>query len=295
MIPYRVRQTLAGITTGYCDDNTGSSISSPYLWPILDVDTTDDGKVITHIAYTEWGFCEDVPADDIDASTLVYARKIADVADEPWGGTWDGPYFMDSVYNIAHIVRADKRPGHHEVYYVYLQPMYYATGPNTSPCPGNGHYQHSSEVVYRFSDDDGASWDPPVKITDNIFGFEDGLTDPATYEISAMIDPSGNLHVVWLSSNRDPESPCGIAWACRLWHWDSGNDCISMAFDASHPALMPGTSNGRVPGTGWLPNRIFLIAMTSYTFSSHVLEHMSMIPTRISFLISAPAHSSTQI
>jgi hypothetical protein len=256
---------LDGIVTGYCDDSEGSQVNSPYLWPIVDVDTIGD-QVITHVAYTEWGFCDDVPTDDIDASSLVYARKISD-AGVAHTGTWDGPYFMDSVYNIAHIVRADKRPGHHEVYYAYLKPMYYQNG-SSCPCAGTGHYQLSSEVVYKVSDNDGApgSWSAPISITDYISGFQEGRTEPAVYEISAMVDPTGVFHVVWLSANRDPDNYCGALLACRMWHWDNSNNCISMAYDASHPAYIPGGSdvgawNWMVakPNISWCDSKLYLL------------------------------------
>ncbi len=237
---------LEGITNGYCDENLGDETVSPYLWPILDCDTTDDGRVITHIAHQEWGFCDAATADqnNIDVASLIYQRKVATDADQPGTGTWDGPHFIDSVYNIAYIVRADHRPGNNNVYLAYMKPLYYKyDGSGTGgghPCdngPANAYYQLNQEIVYRLSTNDGASWGPVVKVTDYMSGFEDDKTQPAAYELTGFIDPNGTFHLAWMAPNI--QDHCDLPYACKLYHWDNTNNCISLVYDASHPAAIP--------------------------------------------------------
>jgi hypothetical protein len=226
----------APVNTGHCGDD--SPIDEPYVWPNLDVDTNSAGYVVTHVASAK-ASCADVPDGKIETNSLVYWRKVADSLDQPWTGTWHGPYFMDSAYIICPIVRADKNSD--TVYYAYLKPLYYQEG-STHPCEANGlgHYQITHEVVYRVSPDDGASWGPINYITDYASGFEDGKTDPAVYDLSGLVDPNGAFHLVWGSGNRDPENECIMYYASKMWHWDTDNNCISIVYDASHPALFVG-------------------------------------------------------
>jgi Dockerin type I domain len=228
---------IENVVSGYCPEE--NSNDNPYIWPHIDVDTNAAGIVVTHVASTEWSGCDDIPADGIELSSFVYWRKVATTIDQPWTGTWDGPHFIDSGYAIGPIVRADKNSS--DVYCCWMKPMYYYTGPS-HPCEANGlgHYQFTHEVVYRYSNDDGASWGGTQYVTDFASGFADGNTEPAGYELSALVDPFGNLHLVWPSGNRDPENKCSVYYASKMWHWDSGNDCISVAYDASHPSLFVG-------------------------------------------------------
>jgi Dockerin type I domain/Viral BACON domain len=229
--------TIENVQTGYCGDV--DDITTPYVWPHIDVDTNDAGLVITHAAATEAGACATVPADGIEVSSYVYWRKVATAADQPWTGTWDGPHFVDSGYAIGPLVRADKNSSN--VYYIWLKPMYYYVG-STHPCEANGlgHYQFTHEICYKVSANDGADWGATQYVTDFASGFEDNETEPAAYDISAMIDPTGNLHIVWSGGNRDTEDKCSMYFASKMWHWDSANDCISVAYDASNPYLFVG-------------------------------------------------------
>lgn len=228
---------VENIQTGYCGDI--DNISNPYVWPHIDVDTTGTGLVITHAAATEAAGCAEIPDDAIETMSLVYWRKVATSATQPWSGTWEGPYFMDSAYVIGPLVRADKNSD--MVYYCYLKPLYYYTG-DKHPCEANGlgHYQITNEVVYKESSNNGASWSAPIKVTDYASGFESKQTDPAVYDLSAMVDPSGALHIIWASGNRDLENECVMYYSSKLWHWDSQNDCISIVYDGTHPVYFRG-------------------------------------------------------
>jgi len=228
------------INTGYCGDFDVQN--SPYIWPKVDVDSTADGFVVTHVAAHEAGCGEPtVPETAIETTSNIYYRKVANALNQPWTGTWEGPYFMDSVYVISQLVRADRRPDSPYVYYCYLKPIYYYTG-STHPCEasGLGHYQQTNEIVYRKSSDDGATWGPIQYVTDYASTFELNGTDPAGTDLTAMVDTSGCLHMAWVSSNRDPENNCAIYYACKLWHWDNCNNCISLAYDGTHPRLFVG-------------------------------------------------------
>jgi len=247
------------VQTGLCGDVDAAT--TPYIWPKLDVDTTSTGAVVTHIASNENGACE-VPESAIETSSLVYYRKVETTDGEPWTGTWEGPVFMDSAYLISNIVRADRNSS--DVYYIYLKPSYYQNGP-LNPCDANGvgHYQLTSEVAYRKSTDDGQTWGPVTLVTDYASGFADNNTEPAVYDISGMVDPNGNLHLVWVSNNRDPEDACNLFFASKMWHWDSDNDCISVAYDASHPSLFvgsPGTFNNVAtkPNISWCDGNLYI-------------------------------------
>jgi hypothetical protein len=226
----------AGIQTGYCGDT--DDIVTPYVWPHIEVDTNDAGMVVTHVGSFEGAGCP-VGDDQIENGTLVYYRKVATVDGQPWTGTWEGPIFMDSCYDMSYIVRADKNSN--DVYFAYLRPLYFQTG-STHPCEANGlgHYQITHEVVYKKSINDGASWGPTIYVTDFASGFEERRTEPATYDLSGMVDPTGVFHLVWASGNRDPENECSMYYASKMWHWDNFNNCISVAYDASHPRLFTG-------------------------------------------------------
>jgi len=226
---------MEGIITGLCGDL--NAMETPYVWPKVDVDTTDEGYVITHVAATEAGTCSGQPANSIETMSLLYYRKVADLHDQPWTGTWEGPHFMDSSYVMSPIVRADKNSS--DVYYAYLKPIYFYYG-NQHYCPnGLGHYQMTNEVVFRISSNDGSpgSWSPEQYVTDYASGFEEGYTEPAAYDLSAMVDPNGAFHIVWSSANRNPENPCEVYYGGKLWHYDTYNDCISLVYDATHPSF----------------------------------------------------------
>jgi hypothetical protein len=237
------------ISTGLCDDLDGSVIDHPYIFPHIDVDTTDDGLVITHVATYEGPYC-DLPDDWIDVASICYMRKVATVHDQPWGGDWEGPYFMDSSYLLSQIVRADRRPGNHTVYFAYMKPMYYASGPTgvgEHPCTNifnSIFWQWTHDVVYKVSPDDGVTWSDPIYVTDAKSGFDDNKTEPANQDLSALIDPDGTFHLVWNSQNWNAENPCSPEYGSKLWHWDNSNNCISLAYDGSHPAYFQGETAG---------------------------------------------------
>ena len=259
---------VQGINTGYCVE-TGAD--QAYIWPKIDVDTNSAGAVIVHAASNET-VC---PTTDtqIDVSSIVYYRKVETTPNQPWTGTWEGPTFIDSAYMISQLVRADKNGPN--VYYVYLKPMFYQVGsPHTTCTNGLGHYQTCSDVVYKVSTDDGANWSTtPTYITDFKSNFVDGGTEPAVYDLSALVDPNGVLHVVWVSNNRGTvedvdDSECTQYYASRMWHWDSFNNCISLAYDASYPALFTGyipvfTNTINRPNISWCDDKYY-ISFTRY-------------------------------
>nr|NIP43176.1 hypothetical protein [candidate division Zixibacteria bacterium]NIR64717.1 hypothetical protein [candidate division Zixibacteria bacterium]NIS17046.1 hypothetical protein [candidate division Zixibacteria bacterium]NIS46554.1 hypothetical protein [candidate division Zixibacteria bacterium]NIU14674.1 hypothetical protein [candidate division Zixibacteria bacterium] len=258
---------LEGITTGYCDENLGDGTISPYLWPIIDIDTTDNGRAITHIVHKEWGLCDAAQVDpnNIDVASLIYQRKIATSVDQPETGTWDGPHFIDSVYNIAYIVRADHRPGNHNVYLAYMKPMYYQyDGAGGSPCTGTCAYQLLQDVVYVQSTDDGDNWSFPVYVTDYKSGYEIGKTQPAAYELTGFIDPNGTFHLVWTTLNN--QEACEFPVTAKLYHWDNSNDCISIVYDGSEPSLFPDWAGGinawnlmvAKPNISWCDDRLYV-------------------------------------
>ncbi|MBD3217753.1 MAG: hypothetical protein GF310_05700, partial [candidate division Zixibacteria bacterium] len=254
------------VQTGNCGDIDAES--TPYIWPHMDVDTNSAGEVVVHIACNESypaqpGDCGDVPG--IETSTNVYYRKVGSNA-------WEGPVFMDSAYLISQLVVADKNSS--DVYYCYLKPLYYNTGP-LDPCDPQGefggYYQLGQEIVYRKSTDDGASWGPITYVTDYKSGYDDQLTDPANYDLSAMVDPDGNLHLVWFSRDRGtPDNPdddeCSIYYRGKLWHYDTNNDCISVAYDASSPQFFSGlfpTFHTAVtkPNVSWCDDKLYISFM----------------------------------
>ncbi|HER00464.1 MAG TPA: hypothetical protein ENO22_14080, partial [candidate division Zixibacteria bacterium] len=235
---------LDNINTGYCGDDDPST--EPYAWPNISVDTLSDGRAITHAVSTKFGGCPEASeGTNYETKSLVYWRKEATAADQPYTGTWDGPYFIDSVYINTGVVVSDLN--NDDVYVCYLKPMYYQTG-ESHPCSNNeqylGYYQFTHEVVYRKSTDNGQSWGPIQYVTDYSSGYEINQTDPAWYDIDAMVDPNGNLHIVWGSRNVNEEDFCGgYYFVGKVWHWDSGNNCISLAYDASHPAYFSAATN----------------------------------------------------
>ncbi|MBD3216802.1 MAG: hypothetical protein GF310_00905, partial [candidate division Zixibacteria bacterium] len=251
-----------GIQTGYCGDTDAQN--TPYIWPHIDVDTTSSGTVIVHAAANE-SVCQSAPADKIETSSMIYYRKVG-------SDPWEGPIFMDSAYLISQLVRADKTSS--DVYYCYMKPLYYQTGP-LDPCDpaadAGGYYQLGSEIVYRKSTDDGANWGPITYVTDYKSGYDDQFTDPATYDLSAMVDPDGNLHLTWFSRDRGTadnpdDDECSIYYRGKLWHYDTGNDCISVAYDAGTPELFVGlfpTFHAVVskPNISWCDDKLYISFM----------------------------------
>ncbi|HEQ99898.1 MAG TPA: hypothetical protein ENO22_11225, partial [candidate division Zixibacteria bacterium] len=248
------------IQTGYCGDQNAQT--TPYIWPHIDVDTNSAGEVVIHAASNEFG-CGNEPDAAIETSTLVYYRKVG-------ANPWEGPIFMDSAYLISQLVVADKTTD--DVYYCYLKPLGYYTG-TQDPCHANGvgHYQLGSDVVYRKSIDGGSTWGPITYVTDYLSGFATQNTDPATYDLSAMVDPNGNLHLVWFSVNRgtpdnSDDTQCTLYYTGKLYHYDSGNDCISVAYDASHPTFYSGslpTFHWTVakPNVSWCNDKLYISFM----------------------------------
>ena len=252
--------TIENIQTGFCGDPVQDPTTA-YIWPKFDLQLDGSGHVVTHVAGNEYSACDNLPDDGIETSTLVYYRKVETVANEPWTGTWEGPHFIDSAYILSNFVVADKTGPN--VYYVYMKPLYWYYG-TQHPCNGDGWYQLLNDVVYQKSTDYGETWDGTVyNITDNLSTYEAGGTDPSFYDLSCFVDPSGNLHTVWVSANAD--TACSAPYACKMWHWDSGNDCISLAYDASSPALWDsrgdlGTFNTVVTNTNisWCDDKLYI-------------------------------------
>ncbi|MBD3218654.1 MAG: hypothetical protein GF310_10285 [candidate division Zixibacteria bacterium] len=249
--------------------------TNPYIYPKIDADTMSDGTDILHAATAEF-VCPSgsgtVPRETI---SLLYNRKVGT---NPWS---EDPVFIDSAYLPSHIIRADENSS--DVYYCYLRPLYWQSH-DPNPCDPDQDsrklYAQASEVVYRKSTDDGATWGPLIAITDYRSGFADGKTDPAIYDLSAMVDPDGNLHLVWPAADRqnpkDPDSPCDYFGAYlgltgKLYHYDSGNDCISIAYDASKPSFwkVPDDQHGSIfpeghwtlskPNISWCDNKLYIM------------------------------------
>ena len=266
------------VQTGYCGDV--DALETPYIWPKVDVQYLDledpnVDSIITHVASNEAG-CGDEPDDAIEISSLVYYRKITG-ADDVYGGTWEGPIFIDSTYSINQHVVAEKFGPN--VYYVYLKPMYYYSG-TTHPCEANGlgHYQQTNDVVYRQSTDYGKTWGPRVNITNyGTYGFEDGKTEPANSDLTCMVSPDSVLHIVWGSANRDPENKCSMYYAMKMWHWDSDNNCISLAYDASRPSLFAGTLSAwdhvvTQQNISWCDDRLYI---SFVRFGAHPIDSVT--------------------
>jgi len=241
-----------GINTGDYGDNDATT--SPYVWPKVALDTSA-GAAIMHVAASEYPICGAFPEDSFDVSSLLYYRYT--------GGTWQGPYFMDSSYLYTPLVLADHNSS--DVYYAYLKPLYYHTTIE-HPCPNRpNNYFETCDVVYRKSTDDGLSWGPVNHVTDFWSGFTDGITEPAAYDLTGMVDPTGTLHLAWATPNRNPDNPCDVLKSCKLWHWDSSNDCISLAYDASRPKYFAssnpfGKFNLAVakPNISWCDNKLYI-------------------------------------
>ena len=230
------------VQTGFCGDENAQE--TPYIWPKVSVQNKPGvpagDSLVIHVASNE-AQCEAAPDDAIETSSIVYYRGLAEVSD-PTAVTWSAPEFIDSVYSICqHVVAEDFGPN---VYYVYLKPLYYYYSDDPHPCEANGlgHYQQSCDVVYRKSTDYGDNWGALVNITDYNAGgaFENNLTEPANSDITCLVDPRNVLHIVWGSANRDPENNCASFYAMKMWHWDSQNNCISIAYDAAHPRFFAG-------------------------------------------------------
>ncbi|MBD3381693.1 MAG: hypothetical protein GF404_05785, partial [candidate division Zixibacteria bacterium] len=235
-----IHDTLPGASISTFDTGyEGDDIDQPYIWPHFDIELNASGDLVTHVGSYE---ASNDPADAslIEVSSLVYERKVATSTSTPWTGTWDAPVLIDSTYVGSQLVFAV--PGTDSVFYVYLKPMYYQSGPNQHYCTnGLGHYQFCNNVVYKLSTNNGVSWPAtPTYVTDFGVNFEDAKADPASYDISGLIDDNHVLHLVWSGSKKDPENPCGTFYAGQMWHWDSDNNCVSIAYDASEPALFPG-------------------------------------------------------
>jgi hypothetical protein len=275
--------TLAGppntenINTGFCEDTNPEE--TPYIYPIIDIDVTDD-TLFTHVAACERPRCADQPSNAAEPRTLIYYRKAAHIQSEPGAGNWEGPIYMDSSNIMSALVRADKREGQRDVYYAYLKPIYYYYYMSGDPhycTDGLEHYRVTNEVVYRTSTNNGATWGSRVYVTDYANGFEEGKTEPAAYDLSGFVDPDGVFHLVWITQNRSPLNPCYIYPTCKMWHWDNSSNCISLAYDASHPFFFNGSCgqwNTAVakPNISWCDGKLYI----SFTrFGAHAIGNVA--------------------
>lgn len=276
---------LEGIHTGYCNDMDAST--SPYIWPHHDVDTNSAGQEVVHVAAMEKPdeSCINPDPNAIETASFLHYRKVGT-------GSWEGPFFIDSGYIMSQLVVADRNSSN--VYYCYPKPIYYQYGPDPHPCDAGmntlGYYEITNDIAYRMSTDDGISWGPVVKVTDYAEGFEQGLTDPAAYDLTALVDPDGVLHMAWWSndwfkssSDADICGPhSGYYFAGKLWHYDTGNDCISIAYDASHPHYFANTDGvnpfGKYrtactkPNISWCDDKLYI---TFERYGAHPVDDTS--------------------
>ncbi|MFH1892995.1 MAG: dockerin type I repeat-containing protein [Candidatus Zixiibacteriota bacterium] len=223
----------------------GWETESNYIWPIVDWQDSA-GKSLMHVVA-----CESPPqsAPNGEIQTLVYWRNSGGTSlDWPACGT-----ALDSVYNIAPVVRSDKRTGSGKVAITWMKPLYY-DGDLDDPC---GYTQWQNDVVYIESTDYGVTWPRDgggdliiTNITDYVsLGPIDEQPNGQAYtDLSAMYDSDGKFHVVWATALRDVAgtNPCSPDYQSRIWHWDDGpGGCISIVYDGSRPsiALDPGAWN----------------------------------------------------
>lgn len=154
-----------------------------------------------------------------DPQIIAYFRKVGKDA----AGTWDyPPYYVDTVFDIAQEVVADKNSDKIALVWVAnITTDLLACDTCSDDATGS---QWNNDMYYQLSSDQGVTFSPRVNLTQNVDGF-DGFR-PYT-DLSTTIDASGNLHILW---------PATIWYAdqndivdlnrCRLFHWSQNQPYI---------------------------------------------------------------------
>ncbi|MBU1319124.1 MAG: dockerin type I repeat-containing protein [candidate division Zixibacteria bacterium] len=225
------------VWTGGWEDN------SVYIWPKIDW-RDSAGATIMHIASIESPGCDPLVGCPGEVQSIVYYRYTQS---DPAGFAACGT-FIDSSYDIGQVIRT--YPAQNKVALVYLKPFYYEDQPDPvmNPCGeiGVGYYQWQNDVCYYESTDDGFSIINGTATFTNVTDYTAGHTIKtneipykAYTDLAAMYDSDGTLHIVWPTPIYEPggDNPCSPHYATKIWHWDdSPSGCISLVYDASHPA-----------------------------------------------------------
>ena len=200
-------------TSARLDDAVASydKLDAEMIWPTMQYQFGTD--TVLHF------FAQESEPGAGDPQIIAYFRKVG--LDD--AGTWDfPPYYVDTVFDIAQEVVADKNSDKIALVWVANisdDPLVCDTC--SSVTIGS---QWDNDMYYQLSADQGATFSPRVNLTKNKNN-EDGFR-PYT-DLSSTIDSNGDLHIlwpatIWFADQNDIED----LNRCRLFHWSENQPFI---------------------------------------------------------------------
>ena len=200
-------QPISGATTRLPGDAPDGGNNISYLWPKFAYQFGTD--TVQHVV---------AGLRTNDARYVVcYWRKVG-LDDQ---GVWDSPcYGVDTLLNLSPVIAAE-RAGDKVAIVWAACPNYQE--PDCDTCSGISPYsdyifgEMDNDIYYQISYDQGSTWQPRVNLTKLEPG-EAALK--ANCDLSALIDLSGKLHIIW------PAVPWPADPALDM-NWSSDSGCSS--------------------------------------------------------------------
>ncbi len=143
----------------------------------------------------------------------VLYRKVGD-------GDFDNGRFLDANYGFFQTIVA--RQNTDSVAVVYIDKNWAGGGENSARL----------NTVYRLSTNQGITWGPVVNVSNYSL---DSLWLSDT-EVSALWDDNGDLHIAWHAREKDAESGLWWRYRCRIFHWSTADQLISVVAEARYSA-----------------------------------------------------------
>jgi len=182
-----------------------------------------------------------IQSNDYGSPTaIIYFRRVG-AEDNFTTSSWDDPAFViDTIKNTPHDLEATDDG---KVAIVWTAGLPCKGGSVGDPsgdyetCDQNTHrdFWRDNDVWYMTSDDYGVSWNERVNVTNYIDGELEEDEYRAYEDMSALIDQSGNLHIVWGGSrwptNVYTDNIARVS-ACRIFHWSENWPYIRTVHDA---------------------------------------------------------------
>ena len=177
--------TFLGIAA---DSNIAVDPAGDIMWPRLEYQDYA-GTQVTHMAAIETG------------GYLTYWRKVGSSI----AGSWSTQTISDDIKPVSHQVASSAVSG--DVAIVWLEDL-------------DDTYEYGSQVCYKTSTDQGATWGPEQ----HIVGFNSGDTCwVAWIEAGCLYDTDGYLHIVYNSNRYIPGVGAVEKDPARILHWSERN------------------------------------------------------------------------
>ena len=205
---------------------TGSFVTYEYFgiglhdmgWPRVDIDTTTQ---VLHVLAAASG--------DNFQYALYHLRFIPVFDDYGFGQTFElienSVQFVDSISILAYDIAVTRSEGVSRVAITWAKPKH------------GSEYRYDNDLVYKVSNNNGATFWPEVNVTQFIEPDWECLSGDTmacnrdTFrvhaDISAIFDDDENLHIAFSTTNYYALQSRMARYAGQLWHWSEADDEVT--------------------------------------------------------------------